>query len=185
MTDQLINSVLPWPPLGSGICWNGWQNSGNTYLHPVDYKNITKAAPGWRGPLGKVWKDPKHGSFCPPWRCDVPTSQLVDVFANLGALWIPQFRDFFFNGGFIAWLIINSVSSPCLFPGDWGRAGSFKLLVMLCLSGGQCLYCPGVHQELPPYNQRLCYLPGSSQQYRNFCVRPTSPPSVRRCCRGF
>lgn len=96
LTDQLINSVLPWPPLGSGIYWNGWQSSGNTYLHPVDYKDITKAAPGWRGPLGKVWKDPKHGSFCPPWRCDVPTSQLVDVFANLGALWMPQFRDFFF-----------------------------------------------------------------------------------------
>lgn len=103
---------------------------------------------------------------------------------------MPQFRDFFFfffNGGFItkAWLIINSVSSPCFFPGGWGRAGSFKLLVMPCLSGGQCLSCPGVHQELPPYNQRLCYLPGSSQRYRSFCVRPTSPPSVQRWCRGF
>lgn len=120
-----------------------------------------------------------HGvAMCQPpslWMC-LPTWELSES-RNLGI--------FFFNGGFIAWLIINSVSSPCLFPGDWGRAGSFKLLVMLCLSGGQCLYCPGVHQELPPYNQRLCYLPGSSQQYRNFCVRPTSPPSVRRCCRGF
>lgn len=78
------------------------------------------------------------------------------------------------------WLIIDSLSSPCPFPRGWGRAGSFKLLIKFCLSGDQSPYCPGIHQVLPHYNKRLSYHPGSSQRYRSFCVRPTSPPSVRR-----